>query len=101
MERLNVDKVGLAMGLFLSVVYSLCVAFGLLFPGMAMHSVWARLLPGFVWLTPGSFLLGLIESFLYGVFFAIIFVPIYNFLGVVFAERRHHGSAIRPGDDGR
>jgi len=81
------EKVGLALGLFLSVIYILCVAFDLLFPGMAMYVVWQKLLPGFTWLTPGSFMLGLVESFLCGVLFAIVFVPIYNWLGGIFAEK--------------
>jgi hypothetical protein len=37
-------------------------------------------LPGFGWLSVGSFLLGLGESFLYGAYTGLIFVPIYNFL---------------------
>ncbi|MGE5189834.1 MAG: DUF5676 family membrane protein [Gemmatimonadota bacterium] len=40
-----------------------------------------------VGLTPGSFVLGLVESFFYGVFFALVFVPIYNYLGRIFAEK--------------
>jgi hypothetical protein len=38
------------------------------------------ILPAFKWLTFGGFLLGLIESFLYGVYIGIVFVPIYNFI---------------------
>lgn len=37
-------------------------------------------LPGFKWLTFGGFCVGLIESFLYGVYAGIVFVPIHNFL---------------------
>ena len=37
------------------------------------------LLPGFTWLTWQSFLLGLVESFLYGIYFGLVFVPLYNF----------------------
>ena len=39
----------------------------------------AKLLPGFTWLTWPSFLLGLIEAFLYGIYFGLVFVPLYNF----------------------
>jgi len=45
-----------------------------------MHEVWLKLLPGFTWLTWPSFLLGLIETFLYGIYFGLVFVPLYNFL---------------------
>ena len=37
-------------------------------------------LPAFKWLTLGGFCLGLIESFLYGAYAGLVFVPIYNFL---------------------
>lgn len=37
-------------------------------------------LPGFRWLSVGSFLLGLVESFLYGAYAGLVFVPLYNFL---------------------
>jgi len=45
-----------------------------------MHEVWLKLLPGFTWLTWPSFLLGLIETFLYGIYFGLVFVPLYNFI---------------------
>lgn len=37
-------------------------------------------LPAFRWLTFGGFILGLAESFLYGVYVGMVFVPIYNFI---------------------
>lgn len=42
-------------------------------------------LPGFKWLTPARFILGAGESFLYGAYIAIVFVPIHNFY-----YRMHH-----------
>ncbi len=70
---------GMSLGLFLAVTFSLCVAFDLLFPGQAMYQTWLRLLPGFTWLTWPSFLLGLAESFAYGWYVALVFGPLYNF----------------------
>jgi hypothetical protein len=35
-------------------------------------------LPGFHWLSAGSFILGLVESFLYGAYAGLVFTPIYN-----------------------
>ncbi|GAB4364861.1 MAG: hypothetical protein Kow00128_06930 [Deltaproteobacteria bacterium] len=87
MRKLSLEKVGLSLGIFFSVAYALCVAFDLLFPRMAMYTVWQKLLPGFTWLSLGSFLLGLVETFFYGMLFAILFVPVYNYLGKVFAEK--------------
>ena len=74
---------GMSLGLFLAITYVLCVGFDLLFPGMAMYQTWLRLLPGFTWLTWPSFLLGLIESFAYGWYIALIFGPLFNY----FAKR--------------
>lgn len=69
---------GNASSLFLAISFSLCVGFDLLFPDHAMYEAWRRLLPGFEWISPASFLLGLVESYGYGWFFALIWVPLYN-----------------------
>ena len=75
--------VGHASSLFLAITFTLCVIFDLLFPEHAMYRAWRDLLPGFEWISWGSFFLGLIESYGYGWYFALIWVPIYN----VFAAR--------------
>lgn len=82
MQYLKVSTVGLSLGSFLSITYTLCVIYDLIFPGLSMYQAWLRLLPGFQWLTWGSFFLGLIESFLYGIYTALIFVPLYNFFNI-------------------
>jgi len=71
--------VGHASSLFLVITYLLCVTFDLVFPEWAMFQVWLKLLPGFEWLSWKSFFLGLVESWAYGWYFALIWVPIYNF----------------------
>ena len=81
--RIPVVALGMSLGLFLSVTYLLCVLFDLWFPQLAMNQVWAPLLPGFTWLNWPSFFLGLVESFAYGWYVALIFGPLYN----VFAAR--------------
>jgi hypothetical protein len=35
----------------------------------------------------GSFLLGLVESFLYGLYIAVLYVPLYSFLSRRFGKR--------------
>ena len=79
----SLKAVGHATSLFLAITFALCVAFDLLFPAHAMFQTWQKLLPGFHWITWGSFFLGLIESYGYGWYFTLIWVPIYN----VFALR--------------
>ena len=71
--------VGHASSLFIAITYLLCVSFDLLFPDMAMYQAWLKLLPGFQWLSWPSFFLGLVESYGYGWYFTLIWVPIYNF----------------------
>ena len=72
--------VGHATSLFLAISFALCVVFDLLFPDYAMYSSWQALVPGFVWLSWKSFLIGFIETWAYGWYFALIWVPIYNFV---------------------
>jgi hypothetical protein len=76
--------VGNATSLLLAITFSLCVVFDLLFPEHAMYEAWIKLLPGFEWLSWNSYLLGLAESYGYGWYFTLIWVPLYNF----FASRR-------------
>ena len=77
--RIPIFALGMSLGVLIAVTYVLCVAFDLLFPSLAMNSVWAPLFPGFVWLSWTSFFLGLIESFAYGWYAALVFAPSYNF----------------------
>jgi hypothetical protein len=77
--RVPVIAFGLSLGLFFAITFVLCIGFDLLFPGQAMYQTWLRLLPGFAWLTWPSFLLGLVESFAYGWYVALIFGPLFNF----------------------
>jgi hypothetical protein len=46
-----------------------------------MHPAWQAWLPGFEWLSWGSFFLGLVEVFLLTGFMAWLFALVYNALG--------------------
>ena len=70
--------VGHATSLFLAISFAFCVAGDLMMPAHEMPSTWERLLPGFTWITWGGFFLGLLESYAYGWYVALIWVPIYN-----------------------
>jgi hypothetical protein len=80
---LSLSAFGHATSLFLAIAFTLCVAFDLVFPQMAMYRSWQALLPGFTWISWSSFGLGLVECYGYGWFVALIWVPLYN----VFAAR--------------
>lgn len=75
---LPIVPLGWALSLFLALTYVVCVVFDLIFPGYAMYEVWSGLLPGFVWLTPAGFIIGLVESFVYGWYAAVIFGGLFN-----------------------
>ncbi len=76
--RLDWRVLGSATASFLAIGYVLCVAYDLVF-GAQMYRAWVDLLPGFHWISWGSFLLGLVETVGYGIFFGLVFAPLYNF----------------------
>jgi Sec-independent protein secretion pathway component TatC len=77
-QGLSLIAVGHATSLFLAITFALCVGFDLLFPASAMYQTWQQLLPGFHWISWKSFCLGAVESYGYGWYMALIWVPIYN-----------------------
>lgn len=78
---LNIKLVSWALGLWGAFTFLVCVLYGLVVPeSLHMKATLEQLLPAFKWLTWWGFLLGFAESFLYGVYAGIVFVPIYNFL---------------------
>jgi hypothetical protein len=78
---LNIKIVSWSLGIFTAISFVLCVIYGLIVPAtLHMAPFLEMVLPAFKWLTLGGFCLGLIESFLYGVYAGLVFVPIYNFL---------------------
>jgi uncharacterized membrane protein YqhA len=89
---LSLLAVGHASSLFLAITFSLCVAFDLLFPSLAMYQIWLKLLPGFEWISWRSFLLGLVETYGYGWYLALIWVPLYN----LFVSRQSKRQASGP-----
>ncbi len=76
---LSVKVVTWSLALFGAVTFLVCVLYGLVVPeGLHMTGFLEAVLPGFEWLTPLGFLIGLVESFLYGAYAGLVFVPIHN-----------------------
>ncbi|NOZ60188.1 MAG: hypothetical protein GXO74_00755 [Calditrichaeota bacterium] len=77
---LNIKVTTWSLGIFTAFSFILCVIYGLITPqSIHMHQFLENVLPAFKWLTFGGFVLGLVESFLWGVYAGLVFVPIHNF----------------------
>jgi hypothetical protein len=77
---LNIKVVSWALATTTAISFVVCVAYGLATPEtLHMHVFLEQVLPGFKWLTLPGFFIGLVESFLYGVYAGLVYVPVYNF----------------------
>jgi len=74
-------QLGLSLGTFLVVGYLACLALAIVVPDRGLHQAWLQFYPGFAW-TPLGMLIGLVESFVYGLAAGLVFAPIANFFGV-------------------
>ena len=77
---LNIRVMTWSLATFTLLTYTVCVLYGLIVPErLHMVQFLEIVLPGFKWLTLGGFFIGLLESFLYGVYAGLVYTPIYNF----------------------
>ena len=79
-STLSLTAIGHATSLFFAISFVLCVVVGLIVPAHSMAPALQQLLSGFHWISWGSFFLGLVESYGYGWYATLIWVPIYNVL---------------------
>ena len=88
MFRFNLKVMAATLSASTAAVYLLCVIFQPIFPSWTMYTsdFWAAAFPGFSWSVLGI-LIGLVESSLYGLLAALIFVPLYNFFAARFGEQ--------------
>lgn len=80
---------------FGAITFVLCVAFALIAPPV-FHPSWLleAFLPGFKWLSVGSFLLGLAETAIYGAWAGFLYSALYNYFTRRAGEDRQ--DRIRP-----
>jgi 2TM family of unknown function (DUF5676) len=74
-------QLGLSLGTSLVVGYLACLALAIIGPDRSLHQVWLQFLYGFAW-TPLGMLIGVVESFVYGLATGLVFAPIANFFGI-------------------
>lgn len=79
MNAFRFKPVALALISFGLITYILCIVFDLVFPQWAMYKLWEILLPGFTWISWGSFFIGALGIIVYGLYIAAVFVPIYDY----------------------
>lgn len=78
---LNIKVVAWSLAIWTTFTFVFCVVYGLLMPAsLHMTALLEQILPGFEWLSWRGFVVGLIESFLYGAYAGLVYVPTYNFL---------------------
>lgn len=84
---MSLEIVTWALALTGAVLYLLCIAYGLLNPASGhMRELLTITLPGFEWLSPAGFLIGLVKSFLYGGLIGLVYVPTHNTLQARFGS---------------
>jgi hypothetical protein len=77
---LNIKVVSWALATTTAISFVVCVAYGLATPEtLHMHVFLEQVLPGFKWLSISGFLIGLVESFLFGAYAGLVYVPVYNY----------------------
>ena len=90
-SRIPIFALGMGLGLFFALTFTACVLWDIWVPSQAMHAAWAPLLPWFTWISWPAYFIGLVETFTYGWWGALIFAPLYN----LFAARRRFGRGSR------
>ena len=79
MHPLNWKVMTWSTGFFAVLTFVICTVYGRVVPrSLHMTQFLEITLPGFQWLTLGSFILGLVETFLYGAYAGLAFTGIHN-----------------------
>ena len=85
------------LSLLFTQTYILCVLWNIVEPKPVYIRMLEILLPGFQWLTLGSFLMGMVESFFYGAYVAVAFVTLHNY----FYRKDQRYEPAKPGEEHR
>ncbi len=78
-KRISLVAIGHASSLFLAISFTICFVFDYFFASSAMYPAWGTLLPGFDGINLKSFIIGFAESYAYGWYFVLVWVPLYNY----------------------
>jgi len=78
-RRISLLAIGNTASLFLVATFTVSALIDLALPQCAAFEFWRKLLPGFDSVSWSSFLVGAAASYLYGWYFALLWVPLYDF----------------------
>ena len=79
-RTVSIAVLGMSLSLFLALSFVLCIVGYLILPGLPVkHEALAIFLPGFELLTWQGFVIGLLESYAWGWYIALVFGSLYNF----------------------
>lgn len=76
---LNLKVWSMSSGCFMAISFVICVVGGLIAPSLPIPHQMLEVLPGFVWISPAAFVLGLVETFAFGLYAGLLFVLLHNF----------------------
>lgn len=76
---LNAKVWMMSWGCLMAISFVICVIGGVIAPDLPIPHRLLEVLPGFVWISPGAFVLGLAETFVFGVYVGLLFVLLHNF----------------------
>jgi hypothetical protein len=78
---LNLKIWTIASGCWAAISFTLCVLGGIVAPGFPIpHRTLELVLPGFIWISPAAFIIGLVESAAFGLYSGSLFAALHNFL---------------------
>lgn len=80
MDRLGIRPVALATATFPMASFVLNWFLGLVLPTWGFERLWEAILPGYRAGRVGTFVWGLLASAVSGLYIAVVFVPLYNFI---------------------
>lgn len=93
---LNVKVWAMSLGCWMAATFTICVLGGVFAPGLPVpHRTLELLLPSFTWISVGSFVLGLVETSLYGVYAGGLFAALHNIFARIRSTTRHASSTTK------
>ena len=77
---MNIKVWTMSLGSWMAATFTICVLGGVIAPDLPIpHRTLELLLPAFRWISWGSFMLGLVETFVFGAYAGWLLASLHNF----------------------